>query len=84
MVIGGDGDDGHILVNECQWAMLEFAGGIGLSVDVGDFLELQGAFQRDGVMHATAKEQGMVFVGELLGPVFDLGFEFQDGGDGRR
>jgi hypothetical protein len=46
----GHGDDGHVLVHQGQRAVLELAGGVGFGVDVGDFLELEGAFQGDGVV----------------------------------
>jgi hypothetical protein len=44
----GHGDDGHVLVHQGQRAVLELAGGVGFGVDVGDFLELEGAFEGDG------------------------------------
>jgi hypothetical protein len=45
-VIGRDDDDRHVLVDQRDRAVLEFAGRIAFGVDVGDFLELQRAFQR--------------------------------------
>lgn len=41
-------------------------------MNIGDFLELERSFHGDGVMGATAEEQGMVFVGEAGGQRFDL------------
>jgi len=35
--------------------MLEFAGGIALGVDVGDFLQLQRAFERQRIAGAAAE-----------------------------
>ena len=37
--------------------MLELAGGIALSVDVADFLELQRSLERDGEMHSSPEEE---------------------------
>ena len=36
--------------------MFEFAGGVGLGVDVGDFFQFEGTFQGDGELISTAKE----------------------------
>lgn len=46
-VVGRDGNDRHIAVDQRERAMLEFAGSISLGVDVGDFLELERAFKGD-------------------------------------
>ncbi len=77
LVVGRDGDDRHVFVHQRQRAVLEFAGGIGLGVDVGDFLELQGAFEGDRVMHAAAEKQRVMLVGKALRPGFDLRFQRQ-------
>jgi hypothetical protein len=59
---------GMVLVHQRQRAVLEFAGRVGLGVDVGDFLELQRAFQGDRVVVAAAEEQRVLLVGEALRP----------------
>jgi hypothetical protein len=46
--------------------VLEFAGGVGLGVDVGDFLELERAFHGDRVVVAAAEEERVLLVGETL------------------
>lgn len=46
-VVGGNGDDGHVAVDQGERAVLEFAGGVGFGVDVGDVLEFERAFERD-------------------------------------
>ena len=55
--------------------MLEFAGRIALRVDIGNFLELEGAFQRDREERAAPEEQGIASPGEPAGdfrdPVLD-------------
>jgi hypothetical protein len=52
--------------------VLELAGRISFGMDVGDFLELERAFQRDRKMQATAEEQGMMLGREQFGPGGDL------------
>ena len=47
----------HVPVDEGDRAVLEFAGGIALGVDVGDLLELERAFQSDGEVEAAAHEE---------------------------
>ena len=65
-VAGGDADDGHVVVDQGQWAMFQLAGGVGFCVNVGNFLEFQRPFHRDGVMRPAAKEQGVVLCLKLL------------------
>ena len=62
-------------VDQRQRAVLEFAGRVGFGVDVGDFLELQRAFESDRVVVAAAEEQRVVLVGEAAGPALDLRFQ---------
>ena len=81
-VVGGDGDDGHVAVDQGERAVLEFAGGVGFGVDVGDFLELECAFERDWPMPASAEEEGVAAMGDALRPGLDAGLEFQPTGDG--
>jgi len=50
--------------------VFQLAGRVGFGVDVRDFLELEGTFHRHRVLRATAKEQGVVLVGEQLGDFF--------------
>ncbi len=54
-----DGDDRHGFSDQGQGAMLQLAGGIAFGVDVADFFQLQRTFHGNGVMHATAQEQGV-------------------------
>jgi hypothetical protein len=65
------------VVDQGEGAVLEFAGGIGLGVDVGDFLELEGALPGDGVLVAAAQEEGVMFVRELLGDEGHAGVQGQ-------
>jgi hypothetical protein len=57
---GGDADDGEGLVDEGVGAVLHLAGGVAFGVDVGDLLELEGAFEGDGVVDAAAEEEEVV------------------------
>jgi hypothetical protein len=59
--------------------VLEFAGRVGLGVDVADLLELERAFQRDRVVQAAAQEQRVLLAGEGLRPGHDLRLQRQHG-----
>ena len=85
-VLGGDADDGEGLVNEGVGAVLHLAGGVAFGVDVGDLLELEGAFEGDGVVDAAAEEEEVAGGGEGLGELAALGVDgaedlFEFGGD---
>src|SRR6478736_2909072 len=47
-------------------AVLEFAGRVGLGVDVGDFLELERALHRHRPVRAAAEEQRVLLVDEVF------------------
>ena len=55
LVVGGDDDDGHILVDEGDGPVLHLACGICLGVDIGYLLELERPFHGDGVVDAPAE-----------------------------
>jgi len=57
--------------------VFELARRIGFGMDVGDLLELERAFHRDGVVHAATQEQRVVLVGKLFGELGDDGFQIQ-------
>ena len=56
-IVGGEHDDRQLLIDQRVGTVLHFAGGIAFGVDVGDLLQLERAFERDGEMHAAAEEQ---------------------------
>src|SRR3546814_10309378 len=58
-------DHRHVLVDQGQRAMLEFAGRVRFGVDVGDFLELERTFQRHRILRAAAEEQRVLAMDEL-------------------
>ena len=85
-VFGGDADYGERFVDEGVGAVLHFAGGVALGVDVGDFLQLERAFEGDGVMDAAAEEEEIVRGVEDLRELLALGVDraqnfFELGGD---
>ena len=55
VIVWRDGDDRHLLVDERDRAVLHLAGRIAFGVDVGDFLQLQRAFERDRIVDAAAE-----------------------------
>ena len=52
--------------------MLELARGVGLGVDVGDLLELQGALHAERVFEIPADEEDGIVVEVLRGVILDL------------
>ena len=59
-VVRRDHDHRHVLVDQRDRAVLQLAGGIALGVDVGDFLELQRAFERQRIAGAAAEIEDVV------------------------
>ena len=59
--------------------MFEFACGVGLGVDVADFLELERAFQRNGVVQAPAQEECVFHARKVFGPADELRLQRQHG-----
>ena len=56
-----------VRIDERDGAVFHLRGGIALGVDVGDFLELQRAFERDGEVDLARQEQEAVGVAVFLG-----------------
>jgi hypothetical protein len=48
---------GKILVDQRIGAVLHFAGGIAFGVNVGNFLQLERAFERDRIVNAAAEKE---------------------------
>jgi hypothetical protein len=71
----------HLLGDQRERPMLQLARRIRLGVDVGDFLELQRAFQRDRIVQPTAEEQRVLLFPEAFRPGDDLRFEGQRRGE---
>lgn len=68
-VLGGDADYRERLVDEGVGAVLHLAGGVAFGVDVGDLFKVEGAFEGDGVVDASAEEEEVVGVVEESGEV---------------
>ncbi len=64
-----DADDGQGLVDEGVGSVLHLACGVAFGVDVGDLLQLESAFEGDGVVDAPAEEEEVVGSVEELGEV---------------
>ena len=64
--------------------MFQLTSGIAFGVDVADFFQLQRAFHGDGVMHATAQEQGVFLAGKTISPCHDLRLQSQHSRDSSR
>ena len=75
LVFGGEDDDGEGLVNEGVGAVLHLACRVAFGVDVGNFLELERAFERNGVVDAAAEEEEVAGVGVEAGEGLALGVD---------
>ena len=71
LVVRGDRNNRHLVVDQGQRAVLELTGRVGLGVDVGDLLELERTLHGDRVLVTAAEKQGVVLVGEVRRQVLD-------------
>ena len=55
LVAGGQHDDGKFFIDQRVRPVLQFSGGITFGVRIGDFLELERALARDGVVNAASE-----------------------------
>ena len=69
-VVGGEYDDRQIFVDQRVRAVLHFARGVTFRVNVGNFLQLERAFQRDGVVDAATEVEEIGVAEELPGEIF--------------
>ena len=76
-VVRRERDDRHPLVDERDRPVLHLAGGIALGVDVGDFLQLQRALERDRIVDAAAEIQEVGARVEAGRDLFDLRRQLQ-------
>jgi len=67
LVLHGDRDYGHALVDQRDGAVLHLGGGIAFGVDVADFLELERALHGHGVLQAASQEEEVLVIGVALG-----------------
>ena len=74
---GASADDRHPLVDERDRAVLHLAGRIAFGVDVGNLLQLQRAFERDGIVDAAAQIQEIGPRVERRRDLFDLRRDLQ-------
>ena len=58
VIVRGDRDHRHLLVDERDRAVLHLAGGIALGVNVGNFLQLERAFEGDRVERCRVRGRG--------------------------
>ena len=78
IVARSDDDHRHILVDERDRPVLQLARRIAFGVDVGNFLELERAFQRDRIIDAAAEIEHVARMGDLAGDVGDVLLVLQD------
>ena len=58
-------DHRHVLVNQRNGPVLQFAGRIAFRVNVGNFLELQRAFHGDGIVDAAPEVEHVLGMGNF-------------------
>src|ERR1700744_4352743 len=85
-VLGGDENDGQLVVHQGDRAVFHFRGGVALGVYIGNLFQLQGAFQGHREVVSPAKVEEIpgvfVFVRDLfykVGLLKDDGYLFGDG-----
>ncbi len=78
-VVRADDDAWEAFVNQREWAVLHFAGGVSLCVDVADFFQLECTFKRDWCLERAAEEEGVTHPLILFGERFDLITVSEDG-----
>ena len=71
VIVRRDRHDRHAFVDERDRSVLHLAGRIAFGVNVGDFLQLQRALERDRIVDAAAEEQEVGPVVELLRHLLD-------------
>ena len=64
-------DNQSTVLNQADSTVLQFAGSISLTVDVGNFLHLQAAFKADSVIKTTADKEDILSVYLLSGKPLD-------------
>jgi hypothetical protein len=77
LVVRGHRDHRHVLVDQRQRAVLELAGRVGFGMDVGDFLELQGAFQRDRIVRPRPRNRAWCLSAKRSASSAMRGLEFE-------
>ena len=70
MIVRRNRDDWQLFVDERDRSVLHLAGGIALGMDVGDFLELERALERDRIVDAAPEVEEVAALVEAPGDVF--------------
>ena len=72
LLVARERNDETARIDERDGAVLELSGGIRLGVDVGDLLELERGFKRDGVVDVAPDEEERAVAAVALGKIADL------------
>ena len=75
---GSKENAGAFLADEGDGAVFHFGGGVAFGVDVGNFLEFEGAFEGDGEHELATKEEAIFVMGVFFGNRLDLLVLFED------
>ena len=71
LLLGKDSDDRHILFDQTYGSMLQLSGGICLTVNIADFLQLQAPLQADRVVRAAPDKKRISGTGVFRGKPLD-------------
>ena len=71
-LVARERNDETAWIDERDGAVLELSGGIRLGVDIGDLLELERGFKRDGVVDVAPDEEERAVAAVALGKIADL------------
>ena len=71
-IVSGEEHDRQILIDERVRPVLHLAGRVALGVDVGEFLELERAFQGDWEVDAAGQEQKVVLAEQALRDILNV------------
>lgn len=71
-LVARERNDETARIDERDGAVLELSGGVRLGVDVGDLLELERGFERDGVVDVAPDEEERAVAAVTFGKIADL------------
>jgi hypothetical protein len=79
IIASQDHDDGQVLVDQGQHTVLQLTGHDGLTVEVGNLLDLQGTLKGGGELGTTSeKQQGLLVLEGLGAELLDGLVKFKD------
>ncbi len=75
-VVGCNHHHRHVFIHQRQGAVFELAGGIGFGMNIGDFFQLQRAFECNRIVNAAAEERALAFLANFCAHAAICGSRF--------